>query len=66
MVKITVTESVSMGGPESMWLPEKSLLTWVMSCALCSETAGKGLPWTIFLPAQWPDAVRWLLSVAWL
>lgn len=25
MVKITVTESVSMGGPESMWLPEKRL-----------------------------------------
>lgn len=45
---------------------QKSLLRWVNSCAHRSETAGKGLPRTVFLPAQWPNAVRWLLSTAWL
>lgn len=49
VVKITVTESVSMGGPESMWLPEKSLCSdgwWAALAAV--KRLGMGYPGLYF------------------
>lgn len=49
VVKITVTESVSMGGPESMWLPEKSVCSDGWWAALATvKRLGKGCPGLYF------------------